>query len=387
MSFQFKPDSRVQNVAGRIAVGAFFIVAYLTVTGCSGGDQKRAQRAPERVATPPVQVEPTVRPASIVTETPAAEPERIAPENVKYEDAEAAFRDKRYGEAVDLFRIYTEKHADNVWGHYMLGLSARRSGNAELAEREFDTALEIDPRHVKSLINLSRVFLGSDRPDEALDKLEQVLDVDPESSDAFRLRGVALTDLGRVDEAIESYREAILLDGKDAWSINNLGLVLIRLGRFDEALPALARATQLRADVAVFQNNLGVALEGTGYPTAAADAFRTTLALDPGYDKAAVSLDHIESLDKGADEVAVDLTQLARQFMEEIELWRDGGNQFPSDVPLVPEVESGLSEPTETFESSELVARDTTVVPEADTVKQVEADTSTKVKPDSTNSN
>lgn len=386
MRFRFQPESRVQTTTGRVAVGAFLVVTYLTMVGCS--DSQVDQRRPEvsRVPSPPTPAAPTVRPASMITEV-AVEPattKRVVPDNVSYDDAESAFREKRYGEAVELFAVYSEKHSDNLWGHYMLGLSARRLGDFEQAERAFETALEIDPQHVKTLINLSRVLLDADRPEEALDKLASVIVIEPESNDAFRLRGVALTDLGRVDEAIESYREAILLDGDDAWAINNLGLALIRLGRFDEAVPPLARATELRTDIAVFQNNLGVALEGTGYVNAAAGAFRTTLAIDADYEKASVSLDRIEQLTQDSDVDSVDLTELAQQFIGEIECWRSGCDALSPETPLVPDVET---EPVEVADTSERIRRDSTVIPTVDSTEKVRADTAATLKPDSTKSN
>ncbi len=385
MRFRFKPESRVQTTTGRVAVGAFLIVTYLTMAGCSDTQTEQSRSEIGRAPTPPASAAPayTVRPASMITETPV-EPtptKHVVPDNVSYDDAESAFREKRYGEAVELFEVYAEKHSDNVWGHYMLGLSARRSGNSEQAEGAFETALEIDPQHVKTLINLSRVLLVTDRPEEALDKLASVIEIEPESNEAFRLRGVALTDLGRVDEAIESYREAILIDGDDAWTINNLGLALIRLGRFDEALPPLARATELRTDIAVFQNNLGVALEGTGHVNAAAGAFRTALAIDPDHEKAAVSLDRIEQLTPASDVDRVDLTELAQQFVGEIECWRNGCDEFSPETPLPPEVET---EPVAAADSSERIRRDSTVVP---ATEAVETDSSKSVKADSTKSN
>jgi len=38
------------------------------------------------------------------------------------------FNEKRYDEAVRLFNTYTTEKPDNVWGFYMLGLSAWKTG-------------------------------------------------------------------------------------------------------------------------------------------------------------------------------------------------------------------------------------------------------------------
>src|SRR6266545_5079648 len=43
---------------------------------------------------------------------------------VSFADAKAAYAGKRYDESVRLLTTYTTEHPDNVWGYYMLGLSA-----------------------------------------------------------------------------------------------------------------------------------------------------------------------------------------------------------------------------------------------------------------------
>jgi len=241
--------------------------------------------------------------------------------NAFFEDAESAFRGKRYGEAVDLFTAYVERKPNNAWGHYMLGLSAWKAGQHEKAERAFAQALKLDPRHVKSLLNWSRVLLETDRPDEALAKIETALGIDPESKDAHRLLGRARAELGQVEGAVEAYQHAIALDERDAWSMNNLGLLYINVGRFAEALPPLARATELRNDVPTFQNNLGVALEHTGHVTAAAAAYRAALSQDPGYEKASLSLARVGTLTEDPALAPVDLAVLAQEFAAEVPAW------------------------------------------------------------------
>ena len=63
----------------------------------------------------------------------------------------------------------------------MLGLSAWKSGDLSKSEKAFEKALSIDPHHVKSLVNLSRVFIDQKRHDEAIDRLTRASEIEPES--------------------------------------------------------------------------------------------------------------------------------------------------------------------------------------------------------------
>ena len=211
---------------------------------------------------------------------------------VSYADAELLFSEKRFEEAVTLFTVYTEQRPDNPWGHYMRGLSSWKAGDAGQAEEAFSVALLIDPAHVKSLVNLSRVLIEQRRPDEAFERLAVAREIEPTSAVIHRLLGRAHSAQGNTEDAIAAYRRAIVLDDHDAWSMNNLGVLLLELGRAGEAVPPLARAVELRDDLPMLHNNLGMALEHTGRLAAAADAYDAALIADPTHEKAQLNYAH-----------------------------------------------------------------------------------------------
>lgn len=280
------------------------------------------QPQPSRPVTPapsPQVAESTAASAPLEQVTPAPEP----PREVTYEEAEAAFLAKNYGDASDLFARYTDRKPENPWGFYMLGLSAWKAGNSDAAEYAFEQALALDQHHVKSWINLSRVLLEADRPTDALSKIDEALALDPESNDAYRLQGRAYYQLGRTNDAEDAYRRAIQIDDQDAWSMNNLALIYIDQGNFDEALPPLARAVELRSDVPVFFNNLGMALERSGHYRAAARAYETAVALDTSYEKASANFARIDVVLEDPALDPVDLVAAAQRFVEEIKSWSD----------------------------------------------------------------
>lgn len=240
---------------------------------------------------------------------------------VSLSDGEKAYQERKYGEATELFGVYTDQHPKNPWGHYMLGLSAWKGGDRERAVSAFETSLTLDPTHVKSMLNLGRVLLEMGRPGDALKQIESARAIDTGSADVHRLLGRTYGELRRVEDAVDSYKRAIVIDGEDVWSMNNLGFLLINEGRYEEALLPLARAVELRGDVAVFRNNFGVALERTGHFTLAAESFRKALEADSTYAKASVSLARVELLTEKPETVPVDLGELARRFVEEMEAW------------------------------------------------------------------
>jgi tetratricopeptide (TPR) repeat protein len=295
---------------GRIAAA---VVLACAVVGCNKKDSQKAT-ATEQV--PSVAEAWSPKPKAIDGEGFAGTPSPTVTGPVSFADGDAAYQSKNYGEATKLFEQYIERRPDNPWGHYMLGLSAWKSGDLVKSEQSFETALRIDPAHMKSLVNLSRVLIEQKRYDDAIVKLTTASDVDSESATVPRLMARAHSAKGDFEQAVDAYRRAIALDGSDAWSMNNLGLLYLEHGFVEDALAYLAKAVQMKENVAAFHNNLGMALEHQGRFVAAATAYKGALTAEPGYKKATQNLARVEAVKSGQEE-PFDLAALARGTDEE----------------------------------------------------------------------
>ncbi len=304
--------NRIQFI--RASSAAFVLV--LVVAGC-GNDKKSVS---ENTLTPATDVAQTTTPVVVETAPAPEAPQAFTPpsaNDVTYEQSETAFLEGRYDEAVTLFTLYTERRPSNPWGHYMLGMSAWKSGRTDTAEHAFQQAVALDSTLVKGYLNLARVLIEASRPSEAITTIDRAIAVDGETSVAFRLKGNAYQTLGQKEDALASYKHAIEIDPEDAWSMNNLAFILIDEGRYDEALPALARATELRKDVPVFFNNLGMALERTGHFRAAEEAYTFAASLDGVASKSVANRDRVVGVVEQPGLEPVDLAALAHAFAGE----------------------------------------------------------------------
>jgi predicted Zn-dependent protease len=246
----------------------------------------------------------------------------VATQPVSFANANAAFKQKRYDESSRMFATYTTDQPHDVWGHYMLGLSAWKTGDREGAVDAFKRALEQDSTHVKSHLNLTRVLIEQGKPHDALASVEAALKIDSGSSEGFRLLGRVKSALGDTTGAIEAYRRSLVLDDRDTWSLNNLAIVYIGQGKFDQAVGPLAHAIEIDSTVAAFQNNLGLALERTGHITQSVDAYKAALGIDSSYHKASANLTRVEGLKQDPAVGAVDLRAVAQAFVDQSKSWR-----------------------------------------------------------------
>lgn len=294
-----------------IHAAALAAAALMALTACSFKKDETGGRPPETPPPTPVATSLDTSGGTVAVTTPALPP-------VSYDEADSAYGDRRYGDAEELFGRYVDGHPDNPWGHYMLGLSAWKQGELTRAESAFVRSLELDPRNVKAMLNLSRVLLDDGRPKEARTQVRTALAIDSTSGEGYRLLGRVHASLNQPDEAMAAYRLALSLDPTDVWSMNNLGLILIQQERDEEALRPLARAVQLDSTVAIFQNNLGIALERTGHFALATLAYQAALGADSGYVKAQLSLARVTGHTEDPALPVVDLGTLASNFDREV---------------------------------------------------------------------
>ena len=281
-------------------VKAALLMAAFAAVGCSKRDETSQAASADAAKTKPV-----IAPVAVAEKTTGEIGTAATPAitgTMSFADGQAAYQARKYNEATAIFEAYTERRPGNAWGYYMLGLSAWKSGDVAKAEKAFDHALSIDPRHIKSLVNQSRVFIDQKRHEDAIDRLTRAAEIDPDSAEVHRLLGRTYHTQGQIEEAVEAYRHALELNERDVWSMNNLGLLLLETKRAEEALPLFAQAVELRKEVPEFHNNLGMALEHTGRFKAAATAYGGALTADSRYEKAKQNLARVEAVQSGPEE-------------------------------------------------------------------------------------
>jgi tetratricopeptide (TPR) repeat protein len=106
------------------------------------------------------------------------------------------------------------------------------------------------------LYNLqATILISAGQYDEAIQKCDRALAINPSYSTALVTKGHALQKQGQFQAAEVALRQATTLDPRDSNAWNNLGYILTELGRLEESLPAFEQAVKLDPkNVAARQN-------------------------------------------------------------------------------------------------------------------------------------
>jgi predicted O-linked N-acetylglucosamine transferase (SPINDLY family) len=192
-------------------------------------------------------------------------------------------------------------------------LQFHRVGDFHRAEALYKEILQSEPEHTDALHLLGVVSLQLGRAELAVEHIGRAVRRRPDWAEAHSNLGAALQSLGRLEEAAACHRSALLLRPDRAELHVNLGNVLKQQARLDEAAACFRHALRLRPDLAVAHNNLGNVLAQQAGLEEAITSYRTALALAPDYAQAHNNLGNVLKK-RGELEEAVACYRRALQF-------------------------------------------------------------------------
>ena len=113
---------------------------------------------------------------------------------------------------------------------YEIGLDLEPVAPADAMDA-YLRALQLDPRHTNTHVNLGRLLQEAGQVAEAVTHYQAVLRLDPKHATAAFNLGIALEDLNRAEEAIEAYQRALVADPGFADAHFNLARLFEKAGK------------------------------------------------------------------------------------------------------------------------------------------------------------
>jgi protein O-GlcNAc transferase len=163
---------------------------------------------------------------------------------------------------------------------------------------------------IEQAFNLALQHHQAGRLQDAQTIYRQILNVQPNHSDALNLLGVIASQMGQHKVGTELISRAISINPAEVIYYINLGIALQKLGSGEAAISACREAIKLQPDYAEAYNNLGVSLKDQGQLDAAIAAYRKTIQLKPDYDQAWSNLIYTLQFHPGYDDKAIYEEQL-----------------------------------------------------------------------------
>lgn len=135
-------------------------------------------------------------------------------------------------------------HADekNLAALYFRAYVHMQQQHYDLARVDYESFLLIEPQHFESRLGLAHVLQKLGRKTETMDELNRLVQMFPDSADAYAARAAYETELKQYDIALYDWDEAIRLKPQKSGYVVSKADILIKLYRMNEAKKELKAA-------------------------------------------------------------------------------------------------------------------------------------------------
>jgi tetratricopeptide (TPR) repeat protein len=164
---------------------------------------------------------------------------------------------------------------------YVQGVLLYQQGNADGAIVALQQAVKEHHELVMPHALLGDIYQAKKDYSAAANEFEEVVRLDPYTSENHYKLGLVYQLLNRLQEAVANYLDALQLIPADFSSNMNLGTVYLALGKPDSALKYAQKAAELEAQSAQANSNLGVVCDTLKMYRSAEIAYRKAMELDP----------------------------------------------------------------------------------------------------------
>lgn len=144
-----------------------------------------------------------------------------------------------YPEAAAEYRKAIEKSPNTLDLHYRLGrallLSSHEPANLDLALKEFEAELALNPRDSVAHYQVAQVLLAQHKPEDAAGRFERSLELDPNFGEALLALGKLRLEEKKNQEAIDLFQRAVKLAPNNEAAHYNLMIAYRDSGRMADA--------------------------------------------------------------------------------------------------------------------------------------------------------
>jgi protein O-mannosyl-transferase len=199
-------------------------------------------------------------------------------------------RNETWRSEVGLWQDNTQKTPNKGRVYLNLGAAQERAGNLAGAEEAYLAANTLTVDQPFSRLDLGRLYLQSNRLDEAQRQFQEALGIDPTMGDAYNNIGKILEMKNQNDEALKEYLKAVRYRPYLATPYLNIGRLYARQKRYPEAIKEYEKAIVRDPAYSEAFIGRGEILLATGRRSEAIADFRRALQISPTSAEAAQQL-------------------------------------------------------------------------------------------------
>lgn len=163
------------------------------------------------------------------------------PDNIdlRLRKAEADIQLERWDYALAEYGRILRADERNLAALFFRAYVHEKQKHYDLAKVDYDAFLAIEPVHLEAHLGLAHVLQKMGRKSDTVDELNHIVQMFPDSADAYAARAAYETELQQYEVAVYDWGEAVRRRPEHADYTVSMVDVLLRLGRKREAREAL----------------------------------------------------------------------------------------------------------------------------------------------------
>lgn len=189
--------------------------------------------------------------------------------------------DRRYGEAVDTYRIALDLDPDHLLANVSIGDALLAEGDIDEAQPYYVKAGKLRPEYAAALDGLARIAEATNDRDKAIALYGRALASDRGFAPTYTHLGDLYLREGKLDEAVKLLVEAVSVRPDFGPGLDRLAVAYGRLGFSNEAVATIRKAIELEPKDPEHHATLGNVLLGMGVLVGAESSFQAAIAIDP----------------------------------------------------------------------------------------------------------
>lgn len=146
--------------------------------------------------------------------------------------------------AIDEYGLVLQHQVHNPAALFYRAYAATHLRHYEAARHDLETLLSVFPTHMEARLSLAYVLQRMGRQSEALDELNVVVEMQPDSALTYVARASLEREMNQLEAALYDWQQAVRLEPMNSDYVVSEVELLLHLGRKAEALRVLDEAAE-----------------------------------------------------------------------------------------------------------------------------------------------
>ncbi len=191
--------------------------------------------------------------------------------------------------------------------HANAGTALYAASDYDGAEKQFTTALRLDPANPEAIVGKAGLFIEKKQPEKALQTLSQLAGTDAAAPEVLYNKALALYQMGLLDDAGSGIAAYARAHPDDAEAQNALGVVMLHQKDYASAKAHLDRAIALRPEQGNYYYNRANILKEQKQFREAVEDYGRAIAFTPDMAAAYVNRGDVRFLLRDTENACADL--------------------------------------------------------------------------------